>query len=145
MYIARARLGAKANRRWVEWVECSLIKGTGYWVQVFSLILDNSVNLPAGIQSAGDSFPGANAGFKSCIQQRKTTCLFSIRKSLACARASNLTPTIHDHMNIYLCICGVFVYVRCAKWLSLLASLCLLVDIFIGTLCILIAHFIPHI
>ena len=29
--------------------------------------------------------------FESCIQQRKTTCLLSIRKSLACARASKLT------------------------------------------------------
>ena len=29
--------------------------------------------------------------FESCIQQRKTTCLFSIRKSLARARASKLT------------------------------------------------------
>ena len=30
------------------------------------------------------------SGFESCIQQRKTTCLLSIRKSLACARASKL-------------------------------------------------------
>ena len=29
----------------------------------------------------------------TCIQQRKTTCLLSIRKSLACARGSKLTPT----------------------------------------------------
>ena len=33
------------------------------------------------------------SGFESCIQQRKTTCLLSIRKSLACARASKLTTT----------------------------------------------------
>ena len=39
----------------VEWAECSLIIGTGYWVQVLSLILDSSVGLSAGIQSAGDS------------------------------------------------------------------------------------------
>ena len=32
-------------------------------------------------------------GFESCIQQRKTTCLLSIRISLACARASKLTTT----------------------------------------------------
>ena len=31
--------------------------------------------------------------FESCIQLRKTTCLLSIRKSLACARASKLTTT----------------------------------------------------
>ena len=41
----------------VEWAECSLIIGTGCRVQVFSLILDNSVGLSAGIQSAGDSVP----------------------------------------------------------------------------------------
>ena len=33
------------------------------------------------------------SGFESCIQQRQTTCLLSIRKSLACARASKLTTT----------------------------------------------------
>ena len=32
-------------------------------------------------------------GFESCIQQRKTTCLLSIRISFACARASKLTTT----------------------------------------------------
>ena len=32
-------------------------------------------------------------GFESCIQQRKTTCLLSIRISLASARASKLTTT----------------------------------------------------
>ena len=38
----------------VEWAECSLIIGTGCRVQVFSLIIDSSVGLSAGIQSAGD-------------------------------------------------------------------------------------------
>ena len=33
------------------------------------------------------------SGFESRIQQRKTTCLLSIRKSLACARASKWTTT----------------------------------------------------
>ena len=37
------------------------------------------------------------SGFESCIQQRTTTCLLSIRKLLACARASKLTTT-----NIYV-------------------------------------------
>ena len=34
--------------------------------------------------------------FESCIQQRKTICLLSIRISLACARASKLTTTNKD-------------------------------------------------
>ena len=36
----------------VEWAECLLIIGTGCRVQVFSLILDSSVGLSAGIQSS---------------------------------------------------------------------------------------------
>ena len=39
--------------------------------------------------------------FESCIQQRRTTFLLSIRKSLACARASKLTTKISiNTMNI---------------------------------------------
>ena len=38
----------------VEWAECLLIIGTGCRVQVFSLIVDSSVGLSAGIQSAGE-------------------------------------------------------------------------------------------
>ena len=38
----------------VKWTECSLILGSGSRVQVFSLILDSSVGLSAGFQSAGD-------------------------------------------------------------------------------------------
>ena len=37
-----------------EWAECLLIIGTGCRVQVFSLILDSSVGLSAGIQSADE-------------------------------------------------------------------------------------------
>ena len=58
----------------------------------FSLILDRSVGLSAGIQSAED-WVSDTLWFESCIQQRKTTCLLSIKKSLACARASKLTTT----------------------------------------------------
>ena len=57
----------------------------------FCLILNSSVGLWVGIQSAGHLVSQT-----SCIQQRKTACLLSIRKSLACARASKLTIT-----NIY--------------------------------------------
>ena len=42
------------NESGVEWAECSLIIGTGCRVQVFSLILDSSVGLSAGILSASD-------------------------------------------------------------------------------------------
>ena len=51
----------------VEWAEWSLITGTGCRVQVLSLILDCSVGLSAGIQSAGDlvseTLMGSNPAF----------------------------------------------------------------------------------
>ena len=51
----------------VEWAECSLIIGTGCRVQVFSLILDSSVGLSVGIESAGDlvseTLTGSNPAF----------------------------------------------------------------------------------
>ena len=51
----------------VEWAECSLIIGTGCRVQVLSLILDSSVGLSVGIQSAGDlvseTLMGSNPAF----------------------------------------------------------------------------------
>ena len=47
----------KPNSSGVKLAECSLIIGTGCWIQVFGLILDSSVGLSAGIKSAGDSVP----------------------------------------------------------------------------------------
>ena len=44
----------KPNGSEVKWAECSLIIGTGCWVQVFSLILDSTVGLWVGIQFAGE-------------------------------------------------------------------------------------------
>ena len=38
----------------VKWAECSLVIGTGCWVQDFSLILNSSVGLWVGIPSAGE-------------------------------------------------------------------------------------------
>ena len=77
----------------VEWAECSLIIGAGCRVQVFSLIFNSSVGLSEGIQSAGDSVLWVRI---------LTTCLFSIRKPLACARASKFTTT---NMCMCMCVC----------------------------------------
>ena len=76
----------------VKWAECSLIIGTSYRVQgfawysiaqkvsewVFSLLAIWCLRLPS---------------FESWLQQRKTTCLLSIRKFLASAKAWQLTTT----------------------------------------------------
>ena len=53
-YVYRQSQVRMQNSCGVKWAECSLIIGTGCRVQVFSLILDSSVGLSAGIQSAGD-------------------------------------------------------------------------------------------
>ena len=53
-YVYRQSQVRKPTRSKVAWAECLLIIGTGCRVQVFSLILDSSVGLSAGIQSAGE-------------------------------------------------------------------------------------------
>ena len=91
----RMPIGSEFN-----WAECSLIIGTGCWIQdfawssiaqsvcewAFSLMAIWCIKLP---------------NFDSCIAQRETTCLLSIRKSFACARASQLTTNIHIHIHAY--------------------------------------------
>ena len=86
----------KPNGSGVEWVECSLIIGTGCWVQVFSLILDSSVGLSPDECLLEIRFQ--RPWFKSRIQQRKTACFLSTWKSLACARASKLTTIDMYHI-----------------------------------------------
>ena len=58
-YVYRQSQVRKSTDSGVKWAECSLIIGTGCRVQVFSLILDNSVGLSASIQSACDLVSGA--------------------------------------------------------------------------------------
>ena len=54
-YVYRQSQVRMSNGSGVRWAECLLIIGTGCRVQVFfSLILDSSVGLSAGIQSAED-------------------------------------------------------------------------------------------
>ena len=52
-------------------------------------------------------FGSRDPGFESCIHQSKTTCLLSIRKSLACVRASKLTTNIYIYMYMCAFICIV--------------------------------------
>ena len=71
----------------VEWSECLLIIGTGCRVRFFlawftiaqSVCQRHSVCWRIGVW---------DLGFESCIRQRKTACLLSIRSSLAYTRAS---------------------------------------------------------
>ena len=70
-YVYRQSQVRKSTDSGVKWAECSLIIGTGYRVQVFSLILNSSVGLSASIQSAGDlvsGAPGSNPAFSRGTQ-----------------------------------------------------------------------------
>ena len=70
-YVYRQSQVRKSTDSGVKWAECSLIIGTGCWVQIFSLILDSSVGLSASIQSAGDlvsGAPGSNSAFNRGTQ-----------------------------------------------------------------------------
>ena len=71
-YVYRQNQVRKSTDSGVKWAECSLIIGTGCRVQVFcSLILDSSVGLSVGIQSAGDlvsGIPGSNPAFSRGTQ-----------------------------------------------------------------------------
>ena len=53
-YVYRQSQMRKSTDSGVKWAEFSLIIGTGFQVEVFSLILDSTVGLSASIQSAGD-------------------------------------------------------------------------------------------
>ena len=82
------------NGSGVRWAECLLIMGTGCRVQVFawSSIAQSVCQQAFSLLEIGFQRP---PGFESCSQQRKTSCLLSIRKSLACARASILTTNMY--------------------------------------------------
>ena len=74
----------------IMWAECSLIMGTGFWVQVF---VWSSITQSACEWAFSLLAKLILPSLESCIPQRKTTCLCSIRKSLAHARTSKLTTT----------------------------------------------------
>ena len=71
----------------------------GYWVQVFSLILDSSVSLPAGNQYAGDSVPenlasnpAFNRGRQLVPSRFESTSLLPVHQ------------TSHQQICIYVCM-----------------------------------------
>ena len=97
----------KSTDSGVKWAECSLTIGTGYRVLVIW------------------RFGVWDPGFKSCIQQRNTTCLLSIWTSLACARVSKLTTT-----NMYVCM-YVFLSVCLYVCMYFCLSVCLYVCMYV--------------
>ena len=98
----------------VKWAEFLLIIGTGCWVHIFA-----GSSIAQSVCEWVFSLLTIWGAHTSCIQQWKTTCLLSIRKSLACARASNLTATdMYECMyvckinNRHLCM---YSYINCHK------------------------------
>ena len=103
-YVYRQSQVRMPNGSGVRWAECLQIIGTGCRVQVFlawSSIAQSVCQQAFSLLEIGFQRP---SGFESCIQQRKTTCLLSIRKSPACARASKLTTT-NMYVCMYVCVC----------------------------------------
>ena len=93
----------------VKWAECSLVIGTGYRVQVLAWSsIAQTVSEWAFSLLAIWFLTLRLPSFESCIQQRKPTCLLSIRKMLASARASKLTAT---NMYIGACVCSHRLYI----------------------------------
>ena len=91
----RTSLGSSGlNARW------SYGRATEF--KIFSLTLDSSGRFVSG-HSVCWRFSSRDLGFESCIQQRKTTCFLSIRKSLACASASKCM-----YACMYVCIMILF-------------------------------------
>ena len=88
--------------QWVEWAECSPSIGMGYWVEVFSLILDMLRRFVSG-HSVCWRLCSRDPEFEFYLKQRETTCLLSIKKPLACATALISTTT---NMYIARARCG---------------------------------------
>ena len=101
-YVYRQSQVWMPNGSGVRWAECLLIIGTGCRVQVlaWSSIAQSVCQQAFSLLANRCLRP---SGFESCLQQRKTTCLLSIRKSFACARASKVTTTNMSLWSLAFC------------------------------------------
>ena len=85
------------NGSGVRWAVCLLIIGTGCRVQVFSLILDSSVGLSAGIQSAEDWV--SETPWVRILHSAEEDNLFPFDSKIAC-----LCQRIEINNNKYVCM-----------------------------------------
>ena len=105
----------------VEWVECSLIIGTGCRVQVFSLIIDSSVGLSTGIQSAGDLI--SETLWVRIIHSAEENNLSPFDSNIAClcqSIESNNNKYVCMYVCIYVCMC---VCMHACMYLSIYVSM----------------------
>ena len=89
------------NGSGVRWAEYLLIIGTGCRVQVFSLILDSSVGLSAGIQSAEDWVP--ETLWVRILHSAEEDNLSPFDSKIACLCQS---IKINNNKYIYILICA---------------------------------------
>ena len=103
IYIAKARCEYQ-NGSGVVWAECSLIIGMGCGVRVFSLILDSSVGLSVGIQSADDSVP--ETLWVRILHSAEEGNLSPFDSKIApCARASHQATCMYICMHVCMYVC----------------------------------------
>ena len=88
----------------VEWAECSLIIGTGCRVQVFSLILDSSVGLSVGIQSAGDLVSETLMGSNPAFSRGRQLVSFRFEYRFPVPEHRNWQQQICMYVCMYVCI-----------------------------------------
>ena len=96
-YVYRQSQVRMPNGSGVRWAECLLIIGTGCRVQVFSLILDSSVGLSAGIQSAEDWV--SETPWVRILLSAEEDNLSPFDSKIAC-----LCQSIEINNNKYICI-----------------------------------------
>ena len=96
----------------VEWAECSLIIGTGCRVQVFSLILDSSVGLSEGIQSAGDLVSETLMGSNPAFSRGRQLVSFRFEYRLPVPEHVCMYVCMHAcmHACMYVCII-IYIYI----------------------------------
>ena len=87
----------------VKWAECPLIIATGCWVQVFSLILDSSVGLSAGIQSTGDWVP--ETLWVRILHSAEKDNLSPFDSKIVCLCQSIEINNKHVYVYVYVCVC----------------------------------------
>ena len=103
-YVYRQSQVRMPNGSVVRWAECLLIIGTGCRVQVFSLILDSSVSLSAGIQSAGDWV--SETLWVRILLSAEEDNLSPFDSKIACL-CQSIEINNNKYVCMYVCICDM--------------------------------------
>ena len=110
-YVYRQSQGRSHSGSEIQWAECSLIIGTGCWVQVFawSLIAQSVCKWAISLLAIWCLIL---PGFEFCFQQRKTTCLLSILNHSLC---QSTIKKIKQQVCVYEC---TYVWLILEWWIN---------------------------